>query len=307
MGQRTQAVLVAGLLALSSASPAVALAQEPDQQQEGAAVPDPVAVAAPPAEPVFDPGGTSTEVPFSATPAPEVPAAALPPADDAGSVESEPATDEAPPTADAGDGSDTQVANSELPVPAAEPVVPPPPSQPPAAQPGTGVITPSQDASEPVPNPAPLAADDHAPAHEDAPARARMRTRPVQTVPLTNPDPPPNAKARLAEPTPPAQAQPAAENAPATAATATAATTATTPIQTRTFAAIKRKAAARGDRSHVVQPGESLWSIAGDGLGDDASTARIAREVNRLWELNRSRIATGNPDLLAIGTKLVLR
>ena len=61
------------------------------------------------------------------------------------------------------------------------------------------------------------------------------------------------------------------------------------------------------DRFHVVLPGESLWSIARDLLGRDASTARIAREVNRLWELNRTRIGTGDPDLLMAGTRLRLR
>ena len=65
--------------------------------------------------------------------------------------------------------------------------------------------------------------------------------------------------------------------------------------------------ATRGDRFHVVGPNESLWSIAGDLLGDDTSAARIAREVNRLWELNSARIGTGDPDLLMVGTRLALR
>ena len=56
----------------------------------------------------------------------------------------------------------------------------------------------------------------------------------------------------------------------------------------------------------MVQRGESLWSIASDLLGHQASPARVAREVNRLWELNSSRIATGNPDLLMVGTTLKL-
>lgn len=62
-----------------------------------------------------------------------------------------------------------------------------------------------------------------------------------------------------------------------------------------------------GDRSHEVQRGESLWAIASDVLGRDAGPARIAREVDRLWELNKERIATGDPDLVMIGTRLVLR
>jgi hypothetical protein len=62
-----------------------------------------------------------------------------------------------------------------------------------------------------------------------------------------------------------------------------------------------------GDRTHVVLGGESLWSIASDHLGSHASTARIAKEVKRLWQLNRERISTGDPNLLMPGTRLKLR
>jgi Tfp pilus assembly protein FimV len=62
-----------------------------------------------------------------------------------------------------------------------------------------------------------------------------------------------------------------------------------------------------GDRTHTVRPGESLWSIADDALGSAATPAQIAREVHRLWELNKDRIATGDPDLLMIDTRLKLR
>ena len=62
-----------------------------------------------------------------------------------------------------------------------------------------------------------------------------------------------------------------------------------------------------GARPYVVQPGDSLWSIAKRLLGADASPARIAGEVNRLWSLNEGRIGTGDPDLLMVGTELRLR
>jgi Tfp pilus assembly protein FimV len=62
-----------------------------------------------------------------------------------------------------------------------------------------------------------------------------------------------------------------------------------------------------GDRTHTVLAGESLWTIATDLLGGDAGTAKVAREVHRLWQLNRDRIGTGDPDLLMIGTRLELR
>ena len=57
----------------------------------------------------------------------------------------------------------------------------------------------------------------------------------------------------------------------------------------------------------VVQPGDSLWSIAKRLLGPDASPAQIARKVSRLWDLNDDRIGTGRPDLILVGTKLRLR
>lgn len=61
-----------------------------------------------------------------------------------------------------------------------------------------------------------------------------------------------------------------------------------------------------GDRTHVVLPGESLWTIASDLLGSDATTAQVAREVSRLWQLNSDRIGTGDRDLVMVGTRLEL-
>ena len=78
-------------------------------------------------------------------------------------------------------------------------------------------------------------------------------------------------------------------------------------VTIRVVAGASTGQAAAGDRVHVVQRGESLWSIASDLLGDGASVAGVAREVNRLWELNEDRIATGRPDLLYAGTRLRLR
>lgn len=57
---------------------------------------------------------------------------------------------------------------------------------------------------------------------------------------------------------------------------------------------------------HVVQRGESLWSIAKGLAGPEATNAEIASLVNRLWELNANSIGTGNPDLIAVGQKLRL-
>ncbi len=62
-----------------------------------------------------------------------------------------------------------------------------------------------------------------------------------------------------------------------------------------------------GQRFHIVQAGESLWSIAEAILPDGASNAAIANEVHWLWRLNASRIGTGDPNVLMAGTRLRLR
>ena len=57
---------------------------------------------------------------------------------------------------------------------------------------------------------------------------------------------------------------------------------------------------------YVVQAGDSLWSIAAGVLGPGATSARIAREVNRLWDLNAARIRSGSPELIQPGERLQL-
>jgi hypothetical protein len=59
--------------------------------------------------------------------------------------------------------------------------------------------------------------------------------------------------------------------------------------------------------THVVVPGQSLWVIAQGVLGEPAGIARIAFEVQRLWQLNAARIGTGNPDLIFPGQELRLK
>ena len=56
--------------------------------------------------------------------------------------------------------------------------------------------------------------------------------------------------------------------------------------------------------TYRVRPGDSLWRIAERRLGPDATATATAREVTRLWELNRHRIGTGNPDLIFPGQTL---
>jgi hypothetical protein len=84
-------------------------------------------------------------------------------------------------------------------------------------------------------------------------------------------------------------------------------TTAQAPVTVRVVAGTSADQAAPGDRFHTVRRVESLWSIASDMLGENASVDRVAREVSRLWELNAERIGTGSPDLVFAGTRLMLR
>jgi nucleoid-associated protein YgaU len=59
--------------------------------------------------------------------------------------------------------------------------------------------------------------------------------------------------------------------------------------------------------SVVVEPGDTLWTVAADHLGGRSSSAAIAGEVNRLWMLNADRIASGEPRLVEPGQRLRLR
>lgn len=59
--------------------------------------------------------------------------------------------------------------------------------------------------------------------------------------------------------------------------------------------------------TRVIARGDTLWSIARERLGGRPTTAAIAREVQRLWDLNADRIGTGSPDLIITGQVLRLR
>lgn len=62
----------------------------------------------------------------------------------------------------------------------------------------------------------------------------------------------------------------------------------------------------RGQRVHLIQPGECLWTIAERRLNAGASHADVAQEVERLWVLNAGEVGTGDPNLIYPGQRLRL-
>src|SRR4051812_13115924 len=103
VSQRAQAALAAGVLALSAAAPAAALAAEPDHEQDGAAAPGQTGGSDPASSPDFDPGGASSDLLSDPPAVPQLPAPAAD-SDDADALDQEPANDVDAPVADPGDG-----------------------------------------------------------------------------------------------------------------------------------------------------------------------------------------------------------
>jgi Domain of unknown function (DUF4397)/LysM domain len=58
--------------------------------------------------------------------------------------------------------------------------------------------------------------------------------------------------------------------------------------------------------SVMVQPGDSLWSIASRLVGPSANNAAIQAKLIALWNMNAQRIKTGDPNLIFPGTRLML-
>jgi hypothetical protein len=271
VSRRARAALAAGVLAFSSAAPAaVAQVPEVDQEQEGIAAPG---GEDPGLEPGFDPGGDDT---FDAETAPlqgggEEDEGVGPP------VETEPLTDpEVPVVIDEGP---PEPAPEQTPAPAPSP---PPATAPPAAPPAAAAPAPVQALVDPGPAEA---------------ARAKPRHLRFTLDPERTPDP---TERSVGTPTEPVAQAPVAQTAPPPIAS----TTPEAPPDAQLVPA--PQGPVKGD-CYAVRPGDSLWSIARRLLGPDVSNGQIAREVNRLWQLNDERIGTGDPSLLHIGTELRLR
>jgi hypothetical protein len=277
VSRRTQAAIAAGLLAFSTAGIPAAAAQEPDAINEGTAE-------------VVDDSSSDVDAELDGEAlqltdeAPATPEAVLPPSssDDDGPLEQDMATEMQGSAVDT-----TENAAAEVPEeapPAAEPEVATPP---PAATPAP-VTTPAESGAASDQDAGPVAV---------APER-REQIKAVE-----------HRRSRPAPAAAPAPARALAGPAPAPAPVPVVAAADPAPAETVRVVVARSSGsgADSGDRFHTVRTGESLWSIASDLLGERATVPRIAREVNRLWELNDERIGTGRPDLLFAGTRLRLR
>jgi LysM domain len=284
--QRFQATIAIGALGLAAVTPASAIAADPDQEFEGDTAeqvvndptdPDPITeepASDQAAIPSTDPDAISTSDTAGAETGDDLAADSAAPVAAPDEAEADPDAAEVPPSTDA-------AADAAPPAPEPVPMVTPPPTQRAAtvqpAGPEAVASTPQAKATAQRP-------------HHRRHTSSRRGAAPTYRVSA-----------------PPAPTPASVRAAVSVAAPAARVTPQPRPVATRLNAHSTSRQPARGDHSHTVNPGDSLWSIAKALRGKDASNAEIAREVNRLWNLNADRIATGNPDLLLVGTRLKLQ
>jgi nucleoid-associated protein YgaU len=190
-----------------------------------------------------------------------------------------------------GSGSDEEEgspAPQEAEPPIEEDAVSPPVPEPPASLPGSPPADGQQDA---VPAPDPSQADDRSAADDDRPEREKQGGSHVAQPPGAGHGSGTTAANGAVRGTD-VRVLPTGASAPAAVSAEKKGSAGSSPSRSR--------------KVHVVEPGETLWSIARESLGEDASNADVATEVHRLWRLNADRIGTGTPDLIRPGQKLIL-
>ncbi len=269
LSSRSRAGLAAALLATTSVPAAPALGGEPDSEREGGVDEKPETEA----DPGFGEGTDDDDLPSDE-------GAELPDTGDAGEVE-QPPLGESQPGDEAGSQPDGPAPGVAPPVSPA-PAPPPPTSMPP--RPG------APPKLETVRKP------DRVRLGEDRRRGPEPHPLDAEVPDIASPAP------RHMEEGPPAAA-PTIPGQPAPDGSGAGAGRSSHPVGPPAAAPTQKL---ERNRIHIVRQGESLWSIAHDQIGGDATPAQIARLVNRLWELNRKRIGTGEPDLLMVGTELQL-
>jgi LysM domain len=269
----TRSALTTAFLAITAVAPAASIAAEPDTSQEGGG-PSGQVMDQDSDSPTFDPGG-ETDLPYDTGPG------SADGSPDAAPLESEPVDDP--------EGRTAPFADPQTPAPSGPEQTPARPLEQPSPVAPAPMIEPPSSAPDTPPSLA--IPPQHLGTEPGSAARARRETWTV----VTPADQPQGDRVEIAPDTDPGLT--AGAEADSRAGTALAAR--------QNVASVKRPAG--GGRIHVVRPGESLWIIAESLLADHASAIDIAAEVARLWELNRDRIPSGDPDLIEVGQQLRLR
>jgi LysM repeat protein len=95
-------------------------------------------------------------------------------------------------------------------------------------------------------------------------------------------------------------------NSAADEAITTAATTSTMTTSTMTTSTVSMSQSAYEPAAVlVIEPGDSLWAIAQERLGPEATPQRVAEETGRIYGLNRERIGD-DPNLIFPGQELLV-
>jgi hypothetical protein len=302
VSRRGQAALAAGLLAFSAAPPALAQVPDVDTGQETTPVPGD---GPPGLAPEFDTGDDDT-FDYETAPLPGGPEAGGEQDEGLGApVETEAPTDleadapqplppEPEPVPAPEPPPEALPAPAPAPAPAPQPEPAPPgptPAPPPAKPPAAEVERPAAQ-REPRDTPVKGKTPERAKPHE---LERRLVVGPGPTPPGTGPTPPPQSPAPVLQP-------PEAPAPPTAAPVSPSPPAATVPVSQPS----ERHGGPISGATYTVRAGDTLWSIARRLLGAEASAGQIAREVNRLWQLNQDRIGTGNPGLIRVGTVLKL-
>jgi LysM domain len=280
---RVPAALAAGVLAVSTTAPGVAVAAEPDQQHEGTAAPQEAGAPGDGQGADFDPGGPASRLPDE-TPTPAA-APANPNEGDGGPAEQESDAARTEPVADEGDAAPADRSSS--------------------GDVQTGGGSDAQTPAEPGPGTVAQPSDAPVVPVSGGPGPAAVEVAPAVTPQVDLPSRPRRIRERVRrviEDSSPRRLE--------TRAVQLAAVREAPQARGHTRQPVRVTPAARW---YVVRPGDSLWAIATRLLGYEPGShtpqidAKISGEVQRLWGLNRNRLRSGDPSLIYSGERLRLK
>lgn len=80
------------------------------------------------------------------------------------------------------------------------------------------------------------------------------------------------------------------------------------PVPSAKPAKAKKQGGAKtvGSRQYYIRRGDNLWVISRDRLGGKASKADVQRYLVRIWNLNKQRMRTEQPDVIPMHVTITL-